>query len=118
MKTRYEELAEECLAFSTEYPTVWELFCKFTFDRIKAGFRHYSADAIFHRIRWQTDQPDVDGLSTFKMNDHYTAFYAREFMKQYPEHDGFFRLRRQPSETKPATNLPPLKPKDIPEVRL
>jgi hypothetical protein len=118
VKTRYDELKEQCVAFHEAHPQVWELFVRFTFDRISMGFKNYSSDAIFHRIRWETDQADVDGRSTFKMNDHYTAFYARAFMRKYPQYNGFFRLRNQKSENQPATNLPPLGPADFPEVRL
>jgi hypothetical protein len=30
----------------------------------------------------------------YKINDHYSAYYARLFMRDYPEYDGFFRTRR------------------------
>jgi len=35
---------------------------------------------VFERIRWETDQADVDGRSTFKLNNNYRAFFARWFM--------------------------------------
>ena len=113
-KTRYDELREECVAFNAKYPAVWELFVKFTFDRINRGFEHYSAYAIFERIRWETDQaPTPD--SEFKLNNNFRPFYARAFMKVYPEYDGFFRLRKQTSKEKTAVNLPPLGPNDYQE---
>ena len=35
---------------------------------------------------------------------------ARKFMERYPEHDGFFRTRKQISDEHDATNLPELTP--------
>lgn len=77
------------------------------------GFKNYSVNAIFERIRWETDQADVDGKSTFKLNNNYRPFYARRFMKIYVKHDGFFRLRKQISKGKPATGMEELGPPDF-----
>ncbi len=82
------------LDFHTAHPEVWEHFVKFTQDRIAHGFKHYSADAIMHRVRWETD----DGAEVgFKINNNHVAFYARWYMKAFPNHDGFFRTRVQKS---------------------
>lgn len=117
MKTRYEEIEEAAVKFHRENPKVWECFVRFTFEVIHRGFRHYSAKGVFERIRWETDEADVDGKSTFKLNNNYSAFFARWFMDTYPEHDGFFRLRAMPSELQLAKNLPELGPQDFPELK-
>ena len=111
-KTRLEEMREQCLTFHGQHPEVWEMFVRFTFEMINRGFKHYSAQhGIFARIRWEVDSGG-DGTSQFKINNNYSAFYARRFMKMYPKHDGFFRLREQTSGTGEATNLPELGPGD------
>lgn len=117
MKTRYEEIEEAAVKFHRENPKVWKYFVRFTFEVIHRGFRHYSAKGVFERIRWETDEADVDGKSTFKLNNNYSAFFARWFMDTYPEHDGFFRLRAMPSELQLAKNLPELGPQDFPELK-
>ena len=101
---------EQCAAFHRLHPEVWSLFEKYTFDRIRRGFKHYSSDAIFHRIRWEMALPSYEKGKEFKLNDHHTAFYARRFMRLHVEHDGFFHTRTQKSKTKTATNLPPIRP--------
>ena len=106
MKTRYEEMEEAAVKFHKENPKVWEYFVKFTFEVIERGFSKYSVNGVFERIRWETDQADVDGRSTFKLNNNYRAFFARWFMDLYPEYSGFFRLRAMPSELQLAKNLP------------
>ena len=114
MKTRQEEMAEQCQAFHDEHPEVWRLFVKFTNNVIEAGFKNYSANAIFERIRWEVDVTRAplrryvaeQNRQPFKLNNNYRAFYARRFHKMYPRYDGFFRTREQTSKKEAATNLP------------
>ena len=108
-ESRLDEMREQVQRFHENNPDVWRLFCGFTFDRINLGFKNYSANAIFERIRWEKDVGG-DGAVQFKLNNNYRAFYARRFMKAYPEHDGFFRTREQISEAKEATQLDELGP--------
>ena len=110
MKTREEEINQQAEAFSAAHPEVVRLFVRFTKETIERGFAHYSCKAIFERIRWETDQADTDGRSTFKLNNNYTAWYARKFMERYPEHAGFFRTRDRISGKVKATDLPELTP--------
>jgi hypothetical protein len=92
---------------------VRNLFIRFSLELIERGFSNYSAQAIMERIRWETDEADVDGRSTFKINNNYVAWYARKFMEAYYEHDGFFRTRHRVSGDKRAVGLPELTPKDF-----
>ena len=78
--------------FHAENPQVYRLFERFTFDAIYAGRTRFSSDAVLHRIRWYTNIETKDEAG-FKINDHWTAFYARLFMRNYPQHKGFFSLR-------------------------
>jgi len=117
MKTRYDQMKESCEAFHKEHPEVWDLFCKFAFEMIDRGFNNYSSKAIFERIRWEKDVGG-DGVTQFKLGNNYPAFYARAFMKKYPEHAGFFRLREQTSKKEKASLLPELTPNDYREVSL
>lgn len=84
--------------FHAENPDVWRHFEKFTLELIEAGHLHYSADAVCHRIRWHLDveTKSEDGL---KLNNNYTAHYARLFAARYPQHATFFRCRRRKSPT-------------------
>lgn len=59
----------------------------------RRGFAHYSIDAIWHSIRFDRSVqigPDEDG---YKLNDHHTAYMAREIMAHEPELAGFFETR-------------------------
>lgn len=112
-ESRYDQLRDDCIRFHRANPEVWRLFEKFTFDRIRRGFSHYSVNGVFERIRWETAEADVQG-NEFKLNNNYRPFYARAFMSKYPEYDGFFRTRFQKSKEDLATSLPELGPEDYP----
>lgn len=112
MRSRLDEMRDECLRFHKQHPRVWDLFVKFTLGRIDRGFKNYSARGIFQRIRWETEEAQTSEIE-FKLNDHHSPFYARRFMRMYPQHDGFFRTRKQISADNNASCLPPLGPKDF-----
>lgn len=115
MNNRYEEMERAAVQFHLENPKVWEYFVQFTFEVIQRGFNHYSVNGVFERIRWEADLADAEGQSTFKLNNNHRPFYARWFMKAYPEYRGFFRLRVMLSKYRPATGLPELTPADFAE---
>ena len=54
--------------------------------------KHYSSRAVFHALRWETV---IDSGGEFKINNNWSPFYARKFMKESPSHEGFFRSRVQ-----------------------
>ena len=66
-------------------------------DLVNAGWSHYSADAVLHRIRWHYH---VDrGDRSFKANNNWTPTLARWFMAEYPSNRGFFRTRHLRSQS-------------------
>ena len=40
---------------------------------------------------------DKEHPEEFKINNNWSSFYARKFMKESPAYEGFFRLRTQTS---------------------
>jgi hypothetical protein len=76
--------------YHKENPDVYKLFKRFTFDAIARGHDNYSSKAVFERIRWHTE---IETSGEFKMSNNYTPYYARLFMWEFPEHQGFFRTQ-------------------------
>ena len=113
-ESRKDQIEYSAEAFNKTHPKVWDLFVTFTQELYVRGFRNYSANAVFERIRWETDQADVSGKSEFKLNNNYRAYYARWYMEYFPEHDGFFRTRRRTSENTDAAVGAELTPEDFP----
>lgn len=81
-------------------PHVWLLFVRFTFQALQTGRGHYSARDIVHRIRWHTNV-ELASVDEFKINDHWSPYYARVFMACYPAHASIFETRE--SEDDPVT---------------
>lgn len=74
------------------HPRTWELFLYYSIKTKAKGFRNYSAKAIFELCRWHEGMPTGD--DGFKLNNIYTADYARKLMNEKPEFKDFFRTRR------------------------
>jgi hypothetical protein len=79
-------------AVDAENPEFWEWFEHFTLYMIGKGFKHYSARAVFDRVRWETAQALDDGTS-YKIGNNWSPWYSRKFHRLHPEHVGFFRCR-------------------------
>ena len=77
--------------FDTKNPQVYELFVRFTFEAIKRGHKRLSAWMIANRIRWETTIVTVN--CEYKISNDYIALYSRKFMKDYPQYDGFFKIK-------------------------
>ena len=97
--SRREELRAHVNAFHARHPDVWDKFVRYTFERIAAGYKHYSAAAIIQRIRWDTPAGG-NGDEQFKINNNYAPFYARRFARLFPAHAQFFETRVQTSTKK------------------
>jgi len=77
--------------FHEKNPEVYELFVRFTFEAIKRGHKRLSAWMITNRIRWETTIVTVN--CDYKVSNDYIALYSRKFMKDYPQYDGFFKIK-------------------------
>lgn len=77
--------------YDKEHPRTWELFLHYSIKTKAKGFQNYSAKAIFELIRWHEGLPQ--GHDAFKIDNIYTADYARKLMNLKPEFKGFFRTR-------------------------
>ena len=95
-KTRADQILDSFEVFHFHNPNVWALFKQFALQAIASGRERYSSDCVCHRIRWHT-AIETRGEEV-KINDHYTAYYARLFHLAYPEHSGFFKNRKLISE--------------------
>jgi hypothetical protein len=73
-------------------PHVWSMFVRFAFDAISAGRARFSARDIIHRIRWYTDV-EMRAIDDFKINDHWSPYYARIFRRTYPQYTELFEFR-------------------------
>lgn len=69
------------------------LFEQLTLGLITRGMKHYSARAVFHRIRWEYQVEK--GERDFAVNNNWSAAMARWFHAAHPAHAGFFETRER-----------------------
>lgn len=77
--------------YDAENPQIYLKFKDYTKILIQRGFKNYSAMAVMQAVRWHTD---IEGNDKFKVNHNYFPDYARKFMKEFPQHEGFFRTNK------------------------
>jgi len=83
--------------FNTRNPKVYRLFEKLALNLINdRGLEKISAKMICEQIRWLYVIEDKD--EDFKINNNYTAFFARLFIKKHPEFEDYFDTRKLRSE--------------------
>ena len=87
LKARFEE-------FDTANPHIWELLVKFSMEAKESGLKTFSISLLIERIRWEL-QVVSKFHDAYKINNNHRAFYARKLMAEYPELNGFFRIRKQ-----------------------
>lgn len=79
--------------FDSENPQVWIEFKRIALGLIDRGVKHFGSKAIFEIIRYfrvmKTNDPD------YKLNNNWTAHFARKFINIYPEYEGFFEVRER-----------------------
>lgn len=59
----------------------------------REGYERWSVDSLLHHIRFTSRHRIEQDKSGFRVNNNFSAFYSRRLMEQYPELDGFFRIR-------------------------
>lgn len=84
-------IEERFEAFMKAHPEFYVAFKRHALELILKGRRNYSADGIFHVIRFHSALRDSTG--TYKVNNDFTRPMAERFHADYPEHAGFFRMR-------------------------
>jgi len=85
-------LTDKFNQYHRDNPQVYELFKRFTFMAIKRGHNRLSAWMIVNRIRWETSI-ETFSVDEYKISNDYIALYARMFMRDHPEYDGFFKTK-------------------------
>ena len=77
--------------FWKDNPQVYDRLRDLALELRRKGLKKYSIKGLFEVLRWET------ALKTkgerFKLNDHFTAWYARALMLNEPKLRDFFNTR-------------------------
>lgn len=79
--------ADEWMA---KHPAVYPMFVRFALEIAERRSR-FSAKAIVERQRWETT---VKGGADFKIPNALTAYMAKRFVKEFPQHAGLFKINK------------------------
>ena len=85
------KLTEKFNKYHAANPHVYEMFKLFSREAKNAGFKVFSAKAVFERMRWFT-YIETKG-DRFKLTNSYHAYYARKLMEDCKDFEGFFRTK-------------------------
>lgn len=83
MKETFEQYQER-------NPKIYKEFIFYVNEMILAGQKKIGAKAVFERIRWESK---IKRLDQYKVNNNFTADYARQFEKDFPYFEGIFEKR-------------------------
>ena len=89
-KTGYQ-MRKEWEDFHRDHPRVFNLITRYALEGVRRGRKNGSINQIFEVIRWNHEIGTDD--QEFKLCNNHRAFYARLFMEEYPQYDGFFRTK-------------------------
>lgn len=95
-----DKIARSFAQFHRQNPHVYEGLRRLALKIRQAGHHHYGIKALFEVLRYEFALTTVsaDGL---KLNNNYTALYARLLMEKEPELNGFFHLRERIARYRP-----------------
>lgn len=77
-------------SYQARNPKIYEEFVKYANELIEAGEKKIGSKSIFERIRWESK---IKKIGEFKINNNYSADYARKFEQDYPHFAGIFEKR-------------------------
>lgn len=85
-------LTERFEKFHKQNPHIYELFCKYSCEAIKSGKKRMSHWLVANRIRWDAEVV-TNTDEQYKISNDFIALYARKFMEEHPQHNGFFKTK-------------------------
>jgi hypothetical protein len=91
-------IEERFAEFDRAHPEVYRLFVERARAIRAAGWRRYSTKTLMETARYHADLQCRDRRG-FKLNNDFTALYARKLMEEFPEEfAGFFETRERRAE--------------------
>lgn len=91
-----ETIDDRFVAFHRANPHVYQALRALSLDTRRVGVKRWSVDAAMHIVRWRY-RLQTKG-SEFRIDNSFSALYARMLMEREPELLGFFELRKRRHE--------------------
>lgn len=106
-----KHLIDRWLDWHAKNPEFYQLFEKFALEAAAAKQRKLSAWLITNRVRWEASLvvTATEPGQLYRIPNDFIALFARKFMVDHPEFDGFFDTRDMtkvsPQELKDAIGV-------------
>lgn len=93
------------LVYHKAKPEVWQHFERFALSVWESGRKKYGAKGIMERVRWHVEI-ESNNKEDFKVQNNFTAYYARIFLIKYPEakEAEFFNIKELKGLSNGTTN--------------
>lgn len=85
------DLRTRFTVWKVQNPHVVEMFFRFADEAWESGVRPIGAKLITERLRWETVMASKG--DPFKINNNFTAYLAREYVKAKPDRISLFEFR-------------------------
>lgn len=80
-------------SFHAANPQVYDAIERMTSMMAVRGRKRIGMKMLFEVLRWNYYMTTTDPESEYRLNNNYTAYYAREIIKRHPEWASMFALR-------------------------
>lgn len=80
-------------AFDRDHPEVYRALVRLAREWVSVGHAKLGIKTLFERLRWEWQVAGLSDRDGYKLNNNYTAHYARKIMSENPDLDGLFETR-------------------------
>lgn len=88
-----DRIERDFWAFHVSNPRVYDELRDHALELRRRGRSHYGIKALYEVVRFHRAMNTTDKCSEWKLNNSFTALYARMLMANEPELRDFFRTR-------------------------
>jgi hydrogenase maturation factor len=97
----FNKIEQAFIEFDTQNPEVYKQLVRLARQWRAAGKAKLGIKTLFEKLRWEWHVAGLTDSEGYKLNNNFTALYARKIMKNEPDLDGLFEIRSLASERSP-----------------
>jgi hydrogenase maturation factor len=97
----FNKIEQAFIEFDTENPEVYRQLVRLARQWRAAGKAKLGIKTLFEKLRWEWHVAGLTESDGYKLNNNFTALYARKIMKNEADLDGLFEIRSLASERAP-----------------
>jgi hydrogenase maturation factor len=97
----FNKIERAFIEFDTQNPEVYKQLVRLARQWRAAGKAKLGIKTLFEKLRWEWHVAGLTESDGYKLNNNFTALYARKIMKNEADLDGLFEIRSLASERAP-----------------